>query len=375
MAAIVSLKSAEPRPPYTLAIVPTLLPRRPVIGRFFRKLFGARGASPMAVERVVLPVPAVVAVDAADGPVPPGALPADEVEDRFYRLVLGAAPSLEPGMSPLEQTLLRRLKDAFGAERFDAGMLPRLPSVVPQLMRALRSEDTDSRMLAEQITRDTVLVGEIIRVANSAFFRAARPVTGLPQAITLLGHNGLRRVVMQLVMRPILRTDDAGGQRQAGERLWEHAERCARACTHLGKPACDPFEAFLAGLVSHTGAQAILAELDRHTDVPPAYSRPFVAALAQQMERLSLHAARHWEFPSRVVQALAERADPADAGARTPLGRALLAASRVAMLDVLVEQGVADADAVLLAVPGQSFSQAQLVECQETVRSANTVEA
>ncbi|MET0254830.1 MAG: HDOD domain-containing protein [Luteibacter sp.] len=346
-----------------------------MIGRFFRKLFGARGASPMAVERVVLPVPAVVAVDAADGPVPPGALPADEVEDRFYRLVLGAAPSLEPGMSPLEQTQLRRLKDAFGAERFDAGMLPRLPSVVPQLMRALRSEDTDSRMLAEQITRDTVLVGEIIRVANSAFFRAARPVTGLPQAITLLGHNGLRRVVMQLVMRPILRTDDAGGQRQAGERLWEHAERCARACTHLGKPACDPFEAFLAGLVSHTGAQAILAELDRHTDVPPAYSRPFVAALAQQMERLSLHAARHWEFPSRVVQALAERADPADAGARTPLGRALLAASRVAMLDVLVEQGVADADAVLLAVPGQSFSQAQLVECQETVRSANTVEA
>ncbi|WP_426287791.1 HDOD domain-containing protein [Luteibacter sp. E-22] len=346
-----------------------------MIGRFFRKWFGgARGRAAIAQDRPppLQPLPSA----RIDGAAPLGALAADEVEDRFYRLVFAIGPSRDPGLSPAEQTVLRRVRETFGGERFDVGTLPRLPAVVPQLMRSLRHDDADSRTLAEQIARDTVLVGEIIRVANSAYFRTARPVTSLPQAITLLGQDGLRRVVMQMVMRPILRSDDSVVSQQAGERLWEHAERCARACIFLGRGACDPFEAFLAGLVSQTGAQAILREIERLPDAASiAFSRPFVAALAQQVERLSLHAARHWNFPLRVVQALAERADPADAGARTPLGRALLAASRVAMLDVLAEHGVAEADAVLLATPAQGFSQELLLAARDDLHASMTAEA
>lgn len=338
-----------------------------MIGRFFRKLFGPRSVPEPAAHRpFALGVPVIV-VD--DSETPAGAMAADDVEDRFYRLIFGVRASSEPALTAAEQLVLRRVREVFGSERFDVSHLPRLPSVVPQLMRALRSDDTDSRTLAEQIERDTVLVGEIIRVANSAYYRSTRPVTGLAQAITLLGQDGLRRVVMQMVMRPILRTDTSEVHRLAGERLWEHAERCARAAIHLGRNICDPFEAFLAGLVSHTGAQMLLKEIEAQDDTSLAFSQPFVAALAQQIERLSLHAARHWNFPSRVVQALAERADPTDAGARTPLGRALLAASRVAMLDVLIEQGLAEPDAVLMAVPGQPFTQAQLAECGEALRA------
>ncbi|QWT21224.1 HDOD domain-containing protein [Bacillus sp. NP157] len=342
-----------------------------MIGQFFRKLFGAGTPAPAAVE----PEHAFVAVAVPSPVEASNAIVAEEIEDRFYRLLMGLAPSSEPAMSATEQAALRRLRDAFGAERFDVGTLPRLPAVVPQLMRQLRNDESSSRTLAELIARDTVLVGEIIRVANSAYFRTSRPVTGLPQAITLLGQTGLRRVVMQLVMRPILRTDTDPVSRAAGERLWEHAERCARTCVFLSRPAADPFEAFLAGLVSQAGAQTILLELDAAGLAQESLSRPFVAAVGQQVERLSLHAARHWEFPSRVVQALAERADPADAGARTPLGRSLLAASRTAMLDVLVEQGVADAESVLLATPAQGFSQERLLAARNDLRAPATAEA
>jgi HD-like signal output (HDOD) protein len=180
---------------------------------------------------------------------------------------------------------------------------------------------------------------------------------------------------MQLVMRPILRTDADATSRAAGDRLWEHAERCARTCVFLSRPAADPFEAFLAGLVSQTGAQTILLELDAAGLPQEGLSRPFVAAIGQQVERLSLHAARYWEFPSRVVQALAERADPADAGARTPLGRALLAASRVAMLDVLVAQGLAEPDSVLLATAAQGFSQDRLQAAHDDLKAPDAAEA
>ena len=332
-----------------------------MIGRFFRKWFGAGRKAADAQERIQPPMALPpVAVDRAI----PGAMPGDDLEDAFYRLVFGIGPPHDQGLTPAEQATLRRVRDAFGSERFDVGSLPRLPAVVPQLMRSLRNDDTDTRALAEQISRDTVLVGEVIRVANSAYFRTARPVSGL-------GHDGLRRVVMQMVMRPILQTDHSEAGKQAGERLWEHAERCARACAFLSQGVCDPFEAFLTGIASQTGAQAILREVERVPE-PTAlpFSRPFVAALGQQIERLSLHAARHWNFPSRVVQALAERADPADAGARTPLGRALLAASRVAMLDVLVAHGKADPEATLLATPAQGFSQERLLACRDDLRSA-----
>ncbi|HEY4092733.1 MAG TPA: HDOD domain-containing protein [Luteibacter sp.] len=344
-----------------------------MIGRFFRKLFGrGTGVPPRRTKPEHVFV--AVAVDDERGPV--NAIAAEEVEDRFYRLLLGVPTSAEPAMSAAEQVAVRRVRDAFGAERFDVSTLPRLPSVVPQLMRSLRSDDTSSRMLAEQISRDTVLVGEIIRVANSAYFRTTRPVTGLPQAITLLGQNGLRRVVMQLVMRPILRTDTDPTSRAAGDRLWEHAERCARTCVFLSRPAADPFEAFLAGLVTQTGAQTILMELDASSGLAQDnLSRPFIAAIGQQIERLSLHAARQWQFPSRVVQALAERADPADAGARTPLGRALLASSRIAMLDVLVEHGLADPESVLLATPAQGFSQDRLLAARDDLRTPTAAEA
>jgi HD-like signal output (HDOD) protein len=328
----------------------------PVIGRFFRKLFGGSAPAPQPEHERHTYVAMAVETHALAN-----AVAADEVEDRFYRMLLGVPASAEPAMSATEQVAARRVRDAFGAERFDVSTLPRLPSVVPQLMRSLRSDDTNSRMLAEQISRDTVLVGEIIRVANSAYFRTTRPVTGL--------------VVMQLVMRPILRTDTDATSRAAGDRLWDHAERCARTCVFLSRPAADPFEAFLAGLVSQTGAQTILMELDAAGLAHENLSRPFIAAIGQQIERLSLHAARHWQFPSRVVQALAERADPADAGARTPLGRALLASSRVAMLDVLVEQGLADPESVLLATPAQGFSQDRLQAARDDLRTAAPAEA
>jgi HD-like signal output (HDOD) protein len=332
-----------------------------VIGRFFRHLFTGRQAAAPASPPVDTPAPVPIDDSSVD------AWPGDRVEDHFYRLLMGADQSDEAVATAEEVVVLRNLREAFGTERFNVATLPRLPAVVPQLMRSLRSDEVDSRTMANQIARDPVLVGEVIRVANSAFFRGSRAVSSLPQAVTLLGQDGLRRVVMQLVMRPILRTDASETSRLAGERLWDHADAAARACAFLGRPACDGFEAFLAGLVSLAGMQTVLLELGS-AQLAGAPSRAFISGVAQQVERLTLHAARQWEFPSRVVQALAERADPADAGAHTPLGRALAAAVRVAMLEVLVAQAAAPAEAVLRPSPLHGFSQERLAACRDYLR-------
>lgn len=324
-----------------------------------------------------MPARRPVTVIAASDIVPPaGALSADEIDDRFHRLLLGLPAPRSSALSAEEQMVLHRVRDAFGGERIEVAALPRVPAVVPIMMRALQVDRSDIRVLLRQIDRDPTLAEEIVHAVNHSPHVAAGAVGDVSRALARLGPNGLRRAVMQVAMRPILRRDTSAASRAAGERLWEHAGRSARACALLAQPHEDPFEAWLAGLVGLVGMQHVLAELEgyRHR-ASLGCSRPFVATLARQGERLALHAARQWDLPPRVIQALTERADPADGGVRTPLGRALLAGSRVAMLDVLIEQGLADPGAALLAVPSQGIAQSRLIACREQLRLPTPVAA
>ncbi|MEX1827023.1 HDOD domain-containing protein [Luteibacter sp. CQ10] len=337
-----------------------------MIGRFFRKWFGRRPPAPSGLSGPLsLPPPD------GDAAPPAGVLHAADIEDRFYRLVFGFPPSSLGSLSSAEQAVLRRVRDAFGGERVDPGALPRAHPVLPTLMRSLRGDGPDARALLTQVESDRSLMAEVIQAANHPRDGATRPVIGLSQVVALLGQDGLHRAMVRVTMRSVLCDGTAPTSRQAAERLWEHAERCAQACTFLDRKRGDALEAYLAGLVSQAGVQVMLQELARRDDTATLdHSRAFVAAIAQQVERISLHAARHWALPSRVVQALAERADPADAGARTPLGRVLLAGSRLAMLDVLVEQGLAESDAGLRATAQQGISQSSLTACRDELRGS-----
>ena len=343
-----------------------------MIGRFIRRLFGL-GRMPVPPVSARRPMSVVSTVDIEP---PAGALSAEEIDDRFHRLLYGLPPARATTLSTEEQMVLRRVRDAFGGERIDVATLPRMPAIVPIMMRTLHGDRSDVRALLRHIDRDPMLAEEIVHAVNHSPHAAVGTVHDVSRALARIGPLGLRRAVMQVAMRPILRRDADPAARATGERLWEHAGRSARVCAMLVPASEDPFEAWLAGLVGLVGTQHVLSELEgcRHR-ASLGCSRPFVAALARQGERLALHAARQWELPPRVVQALTERADPADGGVRTPLGRAVLAGTRVAMLDVLIEQGLAEPDAVLLATASQGIAQSTLIACREQLRTPRPVPA
>jgi HD-like signal output (HDOD) protein len=284
----------------------------------------------------------VAVVAAVPAPVDAGP-PLAVVEDRFHRFVLGLPDSVNEEISSIEQATLRRL-EAIG-ERFDVSGLPRLPSVLPQLLRALKNDNLAGNQLAAMIGRDPVLVGEVMRVAGSAHFRTAQPIHSLQHAVVLLGRDSLRQVATLHVMKPILQASAGMRGHSAGPWLWEHAERCAHAAAFLGRHGgCDPFESFLAGMVCHTGTGAIVRLLDQ--EAPPslgAFSPAFLAGCMRIGARLSLRAVRHWEMPANVVVALTERVDAPDAPA-SPLGKALACADALAMVQLLVERGWLGAD-------------------------------
>jgi HD-like signal output (HDOD) protein len=197
------------------------------------------------------------------------------------------------------------------------------------------------------------------------FYRSAQPISSLQQAVVLLGQDGLRRVITQHVMKPILQGNTGSMGHAAGGRLWGHAERCAHACAWLGRTTgCDAFEAYLAGIVRHAGTGAVVRLLDQlMPGATPPLSTAFVRHCATLAAQLSLQAARQWELPARVLGALAEC--QGEVGTSTsPLGRALAVADSLASLSLLVENGEFAADTELAHSWPGVMPPAVLARCQ-----------
>ena len=126
----------------------------------WRRLFAPRKALPR-------PAPALRVAVVADAPAPVDAgPPLVVVQDRFHRFVLGLPEATGDVIGQAEQATLRRLEAI--AERFDVSGLPRLPSVLPQLLRALKNDNLAGSQLAAMIGRDPVLDGEVMRAIHAA---------------------------------------------------------------------------------------------------------------------------------------------------------------------------------------------------------------
>ncbi len=299
-----------------------------------------------------------------------GIVASGEIEERFHRFILNLPVNPGETASPgREQAVLQRLNDLCDNERFDVRSLPRMPTVLPQLMRAMKSDNLNGAQLANLIRRDPVLVGEVMRVTGSVAYRTAHPVGSLQHAVVLLGQVGLRHVVSVYVMKPILMASAGTNGQVVGQRLWDHAERCAHAAVFLSKGQCDPFEAQLAGLVGFTGLGAIARLLEKELGQPlPACSPSFTADCARIAARLSVQAGRHWDLPPVVLDALEEHAQATPEAMAQPMSRVLYAAQRLAMCQQLAEQGLLDEEAGYTGDATTQFPAQLLARCRQDLR-------
>lgn len=336
----------------------------------WRRLFGGQGKrarpAPKPAPKTVVPTVDAVRSTAAAASHDEARIGRAQVEDLFHRFVLDLPACSTAGPTQHELALLKRLK--LLSTRFDMRSLPRLPSVLPQLLRELRSDDSAGNKLAKLIARDPVLIGEVMRVSGSVFYRSAQPISSLRQAVVLLGQDGLRQVIAQHVMKPILQANAGAAGHGAGVRLWEHAERCADACAFLARNhGGDGFESYLAGIISHTGTGAVVRLLESVGPLNDApISAAFLAECTHLAAQLSLQAAQHWELPARVIEAIAEM-QQANASPASTLGKSLAVADLLAM-ELLLGQHARLANSVEVDC-GDLLNAALVTRCRQNLRS------
>lgn len=302
---------------------------------FSELLSGTRNGARRAPAAAVLASSTASAVAAANNAV---VLDAQALEDRFLCLLLSVESFSTVAATLGEQAALQRFRDACNPARFDLNRLPRLPAVLPELLRMIKNGRVSGGQMAELIARDPVLLGEVIRMANSVHYRTSRPIESLPQAVVMLGEEGLRRVVANVLLKPIHQGGGTLGT-AAAQHLLAHAECCGQTCAALAKDSGDPFEAYLAGMACNAGAMPIIRLLDQDRAAAALrHLQPFATAFSEFSAQLSFKAAAHWQFPVRVLDALAEHAAGTAESARSSLGKVLLQADRLSKSHVLDER-------------------------------------
>ncbi len=159
----------------------------------------------------------------------------------------------QPG--PEARTILESLKATVG----NINRLPTLPEAATRAMAIAKDPDCSLGRLSGVIERDPALAAGILKLANSALYRATCGAGNLRQAVVCLGLRECQNVILAVGMRSLFRNVPKGSQ-QRFEALWRHSFLTGCVCRRLAAALGLPFdgEEFAAGL-SHDIGRVLIA--------------------------------------------------------------------------------------------------------------------
>lgn len=234
-----------------------------------------------------------------------------------------------------------------------ATAMPAMPEVAHKLLQSFDRDDVSLPELAALVGRDQALSAKVLRLANSARYSPARSVASLHDAAAALGLRTLRDLTLSACMAGAF-PDIPGFDRKA---FWRGTMAVAAYAQPLARWLdADEDTAYLGGLMLRTGQLLmLLVEPERMADVATHCSE-LDSRIGQEQARMgvshpliSAELARHWRFPTALVQAFNAAADPAEVKPFCRLGATLRLASVIADAR---EAGVPAADALLQTQAG-----------------------
>ena len=279
-----------------------------------------------------------------------------DINALYYRWLAAVGSTQAPRQT--EQQILDELMRLAREPSAGAALVPRMPAIIPQLMRTLQEENMSAAELSRQLAQDVVLVAEVYREANRpcyhSRYNASPSISTMEGAIMLLGQNNMRMLLARVAFRPIVSMKSGGLTVRTAPLIWRQSEKCALAASLLAPGMqANAFDAYLAGLMANVGLVVAFRLIDQ-LHAPEAFpqSDAFIAQVFAQARILSVRIAELWEFPESVTRAIAQAADQAGGDAQA---QALALGERLSKLRMLVDAAQLDADdPIVLAGLGKS---------------------
>ncbi len=135
--------------------------------------------------------------------------------------------------------------------------LPAMPNVVTKALGVMKDPRSGAADLSKVLENDHAVTVELLKMVNSPYFGMSRNIQTVSQAVSLLGFNEVKSIILACAMKPMMTT-------QGGRGLWEHAINTAVAAETIAKKLgrSDYDVSFAQGLMHDLGK--IVFELYNH---------------------------------------------------------------------------------------------------------------
>lgn len=188
--------------------------------------------------------------------------------------------------------------------------LPPLPATVMRLMEMLKRDDSTPQQLERIVNQDLALTANLLRIANSAYYRGTQPVSSARAAIVRLGSRGVYEIAVGLSLRKKL-PDRIPGYDIESEGFIRHGVAVGVLCERLTRElkGGERDVAFTMGLLHDLGKLVVglyLAAEQRRArdfllDANLSFEEMEHAVLGTDHCEVGEEIARQWGLPREVA--------------------------------------------------------------------------
>ena len=193
--------------------------------------------------------------------------------------------------------------------------LPSLPNIYRELVAEIESDDASIDRIGQRISADLGMTAKVLQLVNSSFFGLPQHVTCPKHAVSLLGLNVIRPLV--LTVKVFSQFDDPGIEGFSLERLIQHSVQVAFAAKQIAEAenaaATIIDDSLIAGMLHDVGKLVLAINLPEDyarvmntaqhesLSVPDAESKVIGATHAE----VGAHLLGLWGLPNPIVEAIA----------------------------------------------------------------------
>ena len=189
--------------------------------------------------------------------------------------------------------------------------LPTLPGIVTRISAMVDSPKTTGRQLGAEIAKDQVISAKVLKLVNSGFYGFSQPISTIQHAVTLLGFDTVKSLVLSSTVLDMMKDSLPG--------LWEHSIACARTSSFLAAhlEIDNPEEISTAGLLHDLGKVILRQTMEREfKQIVQLAERRDVLFFAAEKKILGVNHGeiggwllQKWALPPKLVEPIVDHHD------------------------------------------------------------------
>ena len=199
--------------------------------------------------------------------------------------------------------------------------LPQFPQNIEKLNKLLDSDDSKISDIANQISNDVALTGELLKTVNSAAFALQTPCSSISDAVKMIGTRGIKNMLYSIGSLNIF-----AAQTKKNEDLWKHSYQVEFYSYNIAKNFCKSDnsvveDSFVCGLLHDMGKVIFETNCPEYIDNVKKICKDKITSLdlfekiisGVNHGEIGAKIAEKWNFPESIINVIRFHHSPGNA--------------------------------------------------------------